>query len=178
MSFLRVAAFGRSGGGRQKGGHPVEFEDWIRAQLAPRPPAHTLPVAAGRLRIHAPLAHPGRLLQAFTAGAAVTFFALGLMAGAPLPVMQILPAQRSQSLPVTSLAVAPMPAPAAEAPATAATTGATPRVAHHRVDRRPGAAPRTSTGPDSATRWASASTGQPRTGAASFSAPRQSCPTR
>jgi hypothetical protein len=178
MSFLRGAAFGRRGGGRQQGGHPVEFEDWIRAQLAPSPPANALPVAAGRLRIPASLAHPGRLLQAFTAGAAVTFFALGLMAGAPLPVMQIQPAQRSQSLPVTSLAVAPVPAPAAEAPAASATTAATPRVAHHRVDRRPGAAPRTSSRPDSATRWAWSSTGQPRTGAASFSAPRESRPTR
>ncbi|HET6310171.1 MAG TPA: hypothetical protein VFH00_04100 [Candidatus Nitrosotalea sp.] len=178
MALLRVAAFGRSGGARQKAGQPVDFEDWIRAELAPTPPAHALPVAAGRLRIHAPLAHPGRLLQAFTAGAAVTFFALGLMAGAPLPVMQILPAQRSQSLPVTSLAVAPVPAPPAEAAATAATTAATPRVAHHRVDHRPGAAPRASTRPDSATRWASSSTGQPRTGAASLSAPRQSRPTR
>src|SRR6202158_6161272 len=145
MALLRVAAFGRSGGARQKAGQPVDFEDWIRAELAPTPPAHALPVAAGRLRIHAPLAHPGRLLQAFTAGAAVTFFALGLMAGAPLPVMQILPAQRSQSLPVTSLAVAAVPAPPAEAAATAAATAATARVAHPLAGHRAGAAPRAST---------------------------------
>jgi hypothetical protein len=152
---------GRSGG-RQKG--PVDFEDWIRAQLASPPPAHAGPVAAGRLTILAPLAHSGRLLQAFTAGAAVTFFALGLMAGAPLPAMQILPAQKSQSLPVTSLGVAPAPAITAEGPAAAVTNATTPRVTHHRIDRRPDAAPRTSTRPAPATRWTWSSTGRPRTG--------------
>jgi hypothetical protein len=167
VRVLRGTTLGNSGG-HQKG--PVDFEDWIRAQLALSAPAYAEPVAAGRLRIRAPRASRGHILQAFAAGAAVTFFVLGVMAGAPMPVIQILPAQESRGLPVTSLGVAPVPAPAAGV----ATTAATPRNAHHRLD----AAPRTSTRPDAATRWASSSTGQPRTGASASSAPRQRCPTR
>jgi hypothetical protein len=156
---------GKSGDVRHVGGNPVDFEDWIRAQLASSPPAYAAPLAVGRLRIHAPRIRRGHLLQAFTAGAAVTFFALGLMAGAPLPAMQILPSQKSQSLPVTSLAVAPVAAPAAGAPAAAATTPATAKITRRHAQRRADLTPRTFSRQDAATPWASSSTGQPRTGA-------------
>jgi hypothetical protein len=175
IGVLRGTTLGNSGS-HQKG--PVDFEDWIRAQLALSAPAYAAPVAAGRLRIRAPRASRGHILQAFAAGAAVTFFVLGVMAGAPMPAIQILPAQKSQSLPVTSLGLAPLPAAAAGVPTVEATTAATPRNAHHRIDRRLDAASRTSTRPDAATRWASSSTGQPRTGASASSAPNQRCPTR
>jgi hypothetical protein len=160
---LRAVAMGR------RGGDPIDFEDWIRAQLA-SPPASAGPGAAGRLRIRAPQARPGHLLQAFTAGAAVAFFALGLMAGAPVPAMQILPAPKTQSLPVTSLGVAPVPAPAAEAPAASTTAVATPRTTRHRFDRRT----------DGARTYSrqSPTTIQPRTGTTSSSSPRPSRPTR
>jgi hypothetical protein len=164
MAVLRVAAVGTSGG-RQRRGHPIDFEDWIRAQLALSPQASQGAGAAGRLKLRAPKARPAHLLQAFTAGAAVAFFAVGLMAGAPLPAMQILPAQKPQSLPVTSLGVAPAPAAlAAEAPAATATAASTPGTSrtttHHRVERRPDLGSRTYY------------TGQPRSGATSFSSPR------
>ena len=175
MAMLRVAQMGTTAGRRKA---PVDFEDWIRAQLASSRPAHTGLGAAGGLKTRAPRATRGHLLQVFTAGSAVTFFALGLMAGAPLPAMQILPAQKSQSLPVTSLGVAPVPVAAAEAPAAGATTAATPRVTQHRFDRRPDMAPRTFARTDSATRWTSSSTGQPRTGASARSARPRSSPTR
>jgi hypothetical protein len=162
--MLGSVVLGKRGDNRHVGGNPVDFEDWIRAQLASSPPAYAAPLAVGRLRIHAPRLRRGHLLQAFTAGAAVTFFALGLMAGAPLPAMQILPSQKSQSLPVTSLAVAPVAAPAAEAPAAAATP-ATAKISHRHAQRRADLAPRTFSRQDAATRWASSSTGQPRTGA-------------
>jgi hypothetical protein len=171
VRVLRGTTLGNSGG-HQKG--PVDFEDWIRAQLALSAPAYAAPVAAGRLRIRAPRASRGHILQAFAAGAAVTFFVLGVMAGAPMPAIQILPVHESQGLPVTSLGVAPVPAAAAGVATGEATTAATPRNAHHRLD----AAPRTSTRPDAATRWASSSTGQPRTGASASSAPHQRCPAR
>lgn len=171
LKVLRAAAMGR------RAGHPVDFEDWIRAQLASTPgSAGSGP--AGRLRIRTPRARPAHLLQAFTAGAAVAFFALGLMAGAPVPAMQILPAPKAQSLPVTSLSVAPEPAATAEAPAAATTATATHRTTQVRIDRRTEGAPRTYTRPSSASGSGSASTGQPRTGVSAFAAPHHSCPTR
>jgi hypothetical protein len=168
--MLRATAVGRSGG------YPVEFEDWIRAQLA-SPPASSGPGVPRRLSLRPPRPRPGHLLQAFTAGAAVAFFALGLIAGAPVPAMHILPATKAQSLPVTSLGVVPVAAPP-EAPAARPTAAVPPRASHHRFDRRTDAAPRTVSRQHAASSWASSSTGQPRTEASTFSYSRPSGPTR
>jgi hypothetical protein len=122
----------------------VNFEDWIRDQLGSAPAPQSVARAA-RLPVGAALwARPLLLLQMFTAAAAVTFFSLGLMAGAPLPPMhlELLPAQ-NQGLAVTSLGVAPAPT---AAPVAATPPGATQATSlsgrGSDLHRRPDAAPR------------------------------------
>jgi hypothetical protein len=155
-TLSRVATLGANGHERRT--HHLDFDDWIYAQLASSPQPAQGRGAAGRLKRPAAQARPARLLQAFTACAAVALFAVGLMVGAPVPAMQILPAQRPQSLPVTSLGVAS----AAETPAATVTPAATARpTTHRRVERRPGAMPHMYY------------TAQSRTGATGSPSPRQ-----
>ncbi len=105
----------------------VDFDDWIRGQLGPvrtaaggRPPAGALRRLAGGARL-------GLLLQILTAMVAVTFFALGLLTGAPVPpiYVEFLP-KPTQSLPVQSLGVAQAPALAKHVVVASATIRAKP----------------------------------------------------
>jgi hypothetical protein len=164
----RLSSIGRNPGSRGKARQPVDFEDWIRAQLAASPAVAPPSSAARRLLRRVPAASTGHLLQAFTAGAAVTFFALGLFAGAPLPPIRILPAH-AQGLPVISLSLPPAAAPVAEAstaaPGPAAVRPASVRPAdfHRRTDAAPPTQP------------SFRGTSPNRTGATSFSGTPKRC---
>jgi hypothetical protein len=143
----------------------VDFEPWLRAQLANRKPQP--PLGAGLQR--RPWLSPrfGGLRAAF-AGAGIALAAVGLLSGKALPVLQLTsPAPRAQDLPVATWggvpAEPPQPQPAAgnEAPATNSTRAVAAPVAPLIIrptaragfrpgdhDRRPGFGPAPSPYPD------------------------------
>jgi hypothetical protein len=103
MSLLRRVPQGRAGGDDE----PVDFEDWIRAQL--RPGAAPAGATGSSRRVQAfAWRRRGRFLQGLMAGAALTFLFLGASSSGSVQSLKlrVLPVE-PQALPVTLLAGAP-----------------------------------------------------------------------